>query len=100
MHMIGKFYNLANGYKSYEIFEADEKYLFKFADTLIERFEFKNKGEPIVGLESIYWDFYRQSIKVTLGWDIWSGCFINAHCEEGSNFIEEIGNYINSILEN
>lgn len=96
--MEGKFCTTANGFKSYEIFDADENSIFNFADILEQEFQFTKFKVPVVGLDGIYWDFYKDEEMITLGWDNWSGIFIMSNSELGDLLVTQIGNYINSIL--
>lgn len=89
---------ISNGHKSYEIFEADETFTLKMAEVLIDKFEFKNQHEPLVGLDGCYMDLYRGQVKVTVGWDNWSGCFAMAYCHEGDSYIAKLGEYFNENL--
>jgi len=97
--MKGKFYVTAKGYKSYEIFEADETFIFKIADILVDKLEFKKEAVPIIGLDGCYMDFFKNHIVITVGWDNWSGCFAMSNCCEGERYIIELGKYVDSFLE-
>jgi len=79
---------LDNGLYSYEIFEADQNYIFTLADILEKQHSFRMISAPMVGLDGIYWEMSRGNIKLTVGWDIWSGAFIMANCLNGNKYIE------------
>lgn len=73
--MIGKIVTTESGFKSCEIYEADNQFIYKIADILVDRFEFQIIGVPVAGLDEVYWNFSKDgTLKLTLGWDIWSGC--------------------------
>lgn len=89
---------ISNGHKSYEIFEADESFILKMASVLIDKFKFEKQHEPLVGLDGCYIDLYRGQIRVTVGWDNWSGCFAMAYCNEGDNYIIKLSEYFDKYL--
>ncbi|UJF32621.1 hypothetical protein [Paenibacillus hexagrammi] len=91
--MSGKFYITANGYNSYELLDADASFIFKIAKIVTEKFHFTH-ANPAVGIEQAFMDFVKDGIRITLGWDTWSGCFVMAHDHLGNKYIEEIGNYL------
>ncbi|MEW9702874.1 hypothetical protein [Paenibacillus sp. SI8] len=89
----GKINKTSNGYNSYEIIDADASFILKIATVVTEKFEF-TRTNPIIGLEQVFMDFDKDGIKITTGWDIWSGCFVMTHDKLGDKCIEEIGNYL------
>ncbi|WP_315073561.1 hypothetical protein [uncultured Clostridium sp.] len=36
---------------------------------------------------------YNGQVRITVGWDNWSGCFAMAYCHEGDNYIVKLGGY-------
>jgi len=91
--MNGLLHKTAEGHDSYEIYEADQDFIFRFAEILTTRFGFELTGDrPAVGLDEIYLDAKKGSIRLTIGWDNWSGAFVFAHCSEGDGYIEKIAN--------
>lgn len=93
----GFFSRAAQGQLLYEI-DTNSDLLFKLAEVLVSNFGFRSIGAPLDGIDVIYWDFARDELKVTLGWDIWSGCFImatNADCDE---VVQSIGQYLEKVL--
>ncbi|CAN7762113.1 hypothetical protein [Paenibacillus sp. LjRoot56] len=89
----GKINKTSKGYNSYEIFDADASFILKIATVVTEKFNFTHTN-PIIGLEQVFMDFDKDGIKITIGWDIWSGCFVMAHDKLGDKCIVEIGNYL------
>ena len=88
--MNGKLAKTANGFYSYEIFEAEENYMFTLADMLTKHFDFQITNAPFVGLDGVYLDVIESGVKLTVGWDIWSGAFVSAHCSTGNEYIKKI----------
>ena len=88
----------AQGRASYEIYEANSDFLAKLAQVLESHFGFQAIRNPLDGVDVIYWDFARDDIQVTLGWDIWSGCFVFATSEAGDEIIHQIGQYLEQVL--
>lgn len=95
----GKIYLLSNGHKAYEIFEADESFVLKMAHLLINKLKFENKNKPLVGLDGCYVDLYKEQVRVTIGWDNWSGCFAMSYCNEGDNYIVKFSEYFDEYLK-
>jgi hypothetical protein len=89
----GKLTQTASGFNSYEIFEGEEDYIFTFADILTKHFGFRTVDTPVAGLEGVYLDVVKNNIKLTVGWDIWSGAFVNAHCSTGNEYVKKIADY-------
>lgn len=54
--MKGMIYKTAKGYKSYEIFEVDESFIFKMTDILIDKLGFNGKLLPVIGVNGCYLD--------------------------------------------
>ena len=88
--MKGKLMKAANGFYSYEIFDGDQNQIFAFADILTKQFGFQMVDAPVAGLDNVYWDATKSNVKITVGWDIWSGAFIMAHCPAGSEYVGKI----------
>lgn len=80
---------LPNGYWSYEIFDAEESFVFELATVLINQFGYQ-AALPLNHLASTQFDLYKKQTKLTIGWDHWSGCFVMAHCEMGNQEILRI----------
>jgi len=38
----------------------------------------------------------KDDVKITVGWDNWSGCYIMDHDPAGEKYIQEIGKYLDS----
>lgn len=93
----GKIYKTSNGYNSYEIEYADSIFIFKIAAVVTKKFQFIHVN-PVIGLEQVFMDFVKDGVKITVGWDIWSGCFVMARDKVGDKYIEEIGNYLDTHL--
>ncbi len=97
--MKGKLYLASNGFNTYDIFEADQTFIFKIADILVDKFGFNGTAGPFIGLGGCYLEVYKNHIRITVGWDNWSGCFSMAYCEQGNNYIKELGNYLDYYLD-
>ncbi len=91
------FFKTAKGYNSYEINDADPTFIYKIATVIVDVFKFTHL-KPIIGLEQVFIDFVKEEIKITVGWDIWSGCFVMAYDKAGDGYILEIGRYLNEKL--
>lgn len=93
----GKMHKTFKGYNSYEIFDADASFIYKIATVVTEKFHFALINS-ITGFEEVFMDFEKGGIMITLGWDIWSGCFVMAHDNAGDKYIEELGKYLDTHL--
>jgi hypothetical protein len=96
--MEGKLNIIKNGFYSYDIYEADQNYIYQIADILTKQHGFSMVNSPVIGLDCVYWDFNKNNIKLTLGWDIWSGAFIFAHCLNGNDYIKIVSDYFNNLF--
>ena len=96
--LTGVLYKTPHERSSYEIYEADLGFLFKIVNVLEARFGFAAVTLPVDGIDCLYWDFARAEIRLTVGWDIWSGCFVFADSEAGDEVVEEIGQYLDQVL--
>lgn len=95
--MKGEFRKTASGFNSYELANVEENYMYKFADVIVDIFQFEQFGLPVVGGDGVYWDFFKDGVKLVLGWDIWSGCFIMSDSLLGDKYVSDIGIYINDV---
>jgi hypothetical protein len=93
----GKFYKTSEGFNSYEVVYADSTFVIKIVTVITEKFHFTH-ANPVIGLEQVFMDFEKDKVKITVGWDIWSGCFVMAHDNLGDKYIEEIGNFLDEHL--
>ena len=93
----GCYFQTAHGRVSFEI-DANSDLLFKLADVLSSQFGFEAVGAPLDGVDVIYWDFSCEGSKLTLGWDIWSGCFIFGNTQEDDEIVRSIGHYLEAVL--
>ena len=93
----GKLQTISNGFLSYEFFDAKASSIYDIGTSLTNHFGFKEQSTPVIGLDSIWWDFCNIDVKVTVGWDIWSGCFIMSHWKKGDQFIIQYQNYVENL---
>lgn len=88
---MGKLVRVANGHYSYDIeipFDEEHfRYMLDIAENLIKNFRFEQPKTPIAGPDGTCMDLFREGIRITIGWDIWSGLFVMAHCDEGDGII-------------
>jgi len=99
--MQGRLHKNASGNNSYEIHKADSEYIFEFANVLRDCYEFgavKRSSNPAYNFDCIFWDFQKDNILLTVGWDIWSGAFVFAHCSKGDEYIEKIATHFDNLL--
>lgn len=91
---LGRSHTVANGHLSYdiEIFEAG--HIFPVATRLEKELGFESKGLPIFGLETVLLEMQRDGVKITVGWDHWSGLFIMADDDAGDEAIREIASHL------
>lgn len=91
--LIGKLYTTAAGFLSYEFYEAEPNYIYELERVLTDLLKFETFTRPSYGLDLHSWDFCKNDIRVTIGWDNWSGCFIMSHCKKGDEYILGLVNY-------
>jgi hypothetical protein len=98
MAMNGKINRISNGHISYDIYKAPAVFLVNIADFLTKRFDLTLVSpKPIVGPDGSYLEFRKGNIRITAGWDIWSGCFIQAYCSGGDELVGDIGSYLDTL---
>ncbi len=97
--MNGELSQLPNGFNTYDIFDANTKYMYAIIDFISKKYNFTINDIPflgVIGLDGIFYELKRKNIKLTVGWDIWSGVFIMSHCLEGNEYIVNVINYLNN----
>jgi len=94
--MKGTLHLTSNGLASYEVLDAEYSTVLEIATILENKFTFIPTSH-IVGTEQTYMEFQKEGINVTLGWDIWCGCFLMAHEHSGNPYIQHIGTYLNTL---
>ena len=87
-----------SGRASYEVFEAEVNFLSEFSKVL-EGLGFATYRQPIVGLDEVFLDYTNGDVRLTIGWDNWSGCFVFAWEPEGDPFVIEAGRQIALVVE-
>lgn len=91
--MQGKIHKTAQGYNSFEMHEEKNDFIFQFATILEKEYGFTMSGQPAFGLDGVFWDAYKENLRLTVGWDIWSGAFVFAHSAQGDPYIEKMQAY-------
>lgn len=100
--LTGNFFETASGGLSYEIGEADSTALPKIAKLIEQQFAFVPE-RFLDGIDVLWLDYRRDDLKITIGWDIWSGCFVMA--ASGPDYlaadpvIREIGEFLETQLD-
>ncbi len=95
----GKFHKTAKGHLTYDIEELEAYQVFPIAIALQDMFGFKTGKLPGLDPDALYIELIRDSVKILVGWDIWSGLFVMAMEESGDPVIQEIGQYLDEALE-
>lgn len=85
------------GFNCYEIEDADANYIFKLAVLVTEKFQFTQE-QTIIVLEQMFIDAVKDDVMITIGWDVWSGCFLMAYDKAGDIHVQEIGSYLDEHL--
>ena len=94
----GKLYVNDSGRSSYEIFHAESSYLARFEAVLQVHFDFEPESSRFEGLDEIFQRFARDGVCLELGWDNWSGCYLQARSPEGDAAVAEIGEFMDQLL--
>ena len=94
----GKFHKTAKGHLSYDMEELEAYQVFAIATSVQDKFGFKTGKLPGLDPDALYIELIRDSVKILVGWDIWSGLFVMAMDESGDQAIQEIGQYLDEIL--
>jgi hypothetical protein len=99
--LAGLFTTTPTGLQTYEIYCATSAIIPVVAELLREKFGFE-PGYFLDGIDVYYLDCARPDCRITLGWDSWSGFFIqpNGPNPDWENILGQIGHYLDSQLEN
>lgn len=84
---------------SYEIYKAEPDIIYKIIPILEKEFGFYNAGLPVVGLDEIFIEIFCKNEKILIGWDIWSGFFINSFNDTGDDVVRAVGKYLDKNIE-
>jgi len=93
----GELQTISSGFLSYEFSEAKADSIYEIGASLTNHFGFKEQCAPVFGLDGIFWDFFRGDVNLTVGWDIWSGCFVMSHCKKGDEIIAQYQYYVENL---
>ena len=88
----------ASGRACYAVFDAEVDFLTDLSKVL-EGLGFAEYRPPIVGFDEVYLDFKNGDVRLTIGWDHWSSCFVFAWEPEGDPFVIEAGRQIDLLVE-
>jgi hypothetical protein len=91
----GRFYTSANGRLSFEMEDKPSETIFILLSFLDERFGLKS-GFPVFGLDAVYSEGEVEGTKIVVGYDNWSGCFIQAFDEAGDRLVRAMGEALNA----
>jgi hypothetical protein len=91
----GRFFTSANGRLSFEMEDKPSETIFLLLSFLDERFGLKS-GFPVFGLDAVYSEGEVGKTKIVVGYDNWSGCFIQAFDEAGDRLVRAMGEALNA----
>jgi len=97
--LTGQFCKTPTGISCYEIYAAGPDILPKIANLL--QISFGLTPEPLIdGFDVFYLDCVKEGVAITIGWDIWSGCFIMPlySSTENEKTVDEIGVFLTPLL--
>ena len=95
----GDFITTPSGRKSYEIYEADAGCVFKASTKIEEKFGFIAEKLPVMLLDDFLIELKRDDLTIAVCWDIWSGFYVMSWDEKSDYIIQEIGEYLDSIID-
>jgi len=95
----GKLCKTAAGHDTYDIDNADPVLLFPICSEIEKKFSLKVPNLPFFGLDGTYIKLIRNDVEIVLGWDVWSDIFVMAVDDKGDKIVQEIGIYLNSIID-
>jgi hypothetical protein len=98
--LIGQFHITASGRTSYEIYEAEGEFVFHLVQILKDRFGYSPRLPVLswLSLDEIYITCQKDRLRLTVGWDEWSGCFVMASNRHADAAVVEIGGYLDNLL--
>jgi hypothetical protein len=95
----GKISSAANGHLSYDIGHAKATFLYEIMREMADKYKFNQSSKLSVGFDEVITDMSLGNVKILLGWDNWSGCYIMADDEEGDKWIPILSEHFNHIIE-
>jgi hypothetical protein len=84
-----------NGRLSFEMADEPQEAIFPLLLFLERRFGL-DSASPIFGLDGVYSEGVIDGTKIVVGYDNWSGCFIQAFDETGDGLVQEMGEALNA----
>ncbi len=93
-NLTGNIHTAANGQKTYDVFCASSGLIPVIGRLLQQQFGFSPQSTPAIGLDEIVIEIEKDGIKLSLGWDIWSGAYVLSFCEEGSQWVAHIAQFL------
>lgn len=100
--LTGKLFKNTSGRASYEIYDAESDYVPRLAAMLQVHFDYAQQGATFHGLDEVYQILVKGSgsaeILIEVGWDNWSGCFVQAKSPKGDAEVVAIAAFIDEVL--
>jgi hypothetical protein len=93
------FWKTADGRQSYEIYRATPEFIYKAATILRENYGFSEPKRPVVGLDEVFTECSKEGLKLLLGWDNWTGFYVQADTPEGDELVNEFGKFLDSVIQ-
>jgi|GEM_PF-3880624 len=94
---IGKFHRKKNGLLSYEIFTPYDDIFFDIVFKVAHKFYFAYYFDFLVF--QCYATLTRDNVEIVIGWHKSRGIYVETFSKEGNQVVREIGDYLNSILD-
>jgi hypothetical protein len=90
----GKVHKTEQGNNSYEVFALEPTAIYIISTWLQADFGLEASKELVSGLNILTLNLWRGNMRITLGWDNWSGIFVMAHNPDDDALIEQISAYL------
>ncbi|MCX6559914.1 MAG: hypothetical protein NTZ26_05305 [Candidatus Aminicenantes bacterium] len=91
----GRLYTSANGRLSFEMADEPQEAIFPLLLFLERRFGL-DSASPIFGLDGVYSEGTIEGTKIVVGYDNWSGCFIQSFDNAGDRLVQAMGEALNA----
>lgn len=97
--LTGKTATISNGHLSYEVHNANSEFVPVLATLLQEQLGISPVSLPGISASEVALKMELNGIELDIGWDVWSGVYVMARCEQGDLLVRRLASYLDDELE-
>jgi hypothetical protein len=98
-YLSGNTITAKNGHLSFEIEQANTKFVPVLSELLRKHYGFTAVGEPAIFVSEVVAEIELSGLKLGIGWDNWSGAYVMAFCNEGDGHIKKMASFLSEELK-